>query len=31
MDLIQSKQSLDGALLALWMVPEVVKEYTANK
>ena len=31
MDLKQSKQDLDGALLALWMVPEVDKEYTVTK
>ena len=30
MDLMQLKQGLDGVLLALWMVPEVEKEYTAT-
>ena len=30
-DLMQPKQNLDGELLALWMVPEVDKEYTKTE
>ena len=31
MDLMQSKQGLNGALLALGMIPKVDKEHTATK